>query len=105
MSEYDCCKCGACCLAGFDVLLGEEDVDRFEAAPGLLRLTVLHQRPGWPMRFMAKGEDGARCAALEGELGEVRCTIYDDRPGLCREFEAGSDDCVEARQRFGLAIH
>lgn len=28
-----------------------------------------------------------RCIALEGELGQaVRCTIYDQRPLVCREF-------------------
>lgn len=105
MAKYDCCECGACCCAGYDVLLNEEDVDRFESAPSLLRLTILHHRPGgWPMRFMAKAADGKRCVALDGPLGQVGCTIYDDRPGLCREFASGSPDCLEARRQFGLPI-
>ncbi len=45
-----------------------------------------------------------RCAALTGRLGErVACGIYEWRPSPCREFEAGSDACLRARARHGLA--
>jgi Fe-S-cluster containining protein len=39
--------------------------------------------------FCMKGTDSypPRCIALEGELGQVvRCSIYADRPLVCREF-------------------
>jgi Fe-S-cluster containining protein len=102
-TEFDCQACGACC-ATFDVWLMEGDRDRFERSARLLPLTVIH-RPGtatseW--RFLARDEKTGHCRALEGPLGKCRCTIYDDRPTLCREFEAGSEDCLEARQKHGI---
>ncbi len=102
--DFDCKACGACCCAGFDVALFAGDVERFERAPALLSLTILHQgRTGPPIRFMQKDASG-RCVALAGRLGECACTIYPDRPMLCDAFEAGSDDCRAARRRFGLPI-
>ena len=45
----------------------------------------------------------ARCAALTGRVGErVACGIYEWRPSPCREFEAGSDACAQARRRHRL---
>lgn len=102
-TEFDCQACGACC-ATFDVWLMEGDRDRFERSARLLPLTVIH-RPGtaageW--RFMARDAKTGHCLALQGPLGHCRCTIYDDRPTLCREFEAGSEDCLEARRCRGI---
>ena len=56
-------------------------------------------------------DDGPpRCIALEGEIGSaVRCTIYDRRPGPCRDFapyaalNIGDEACARARRRHGLA--
>jgi hypothetical protein len=31
------------------------------------------------------------------------CTIYDDRPRACRDFEAGGEHCLVARRRVGLS--
>ena len=31
-----------------------------------------------------------------------RCTIYSTRPQVCRDFEAGSSQCQEARSRQGI---
>jgi hypothetical protein len=45
---------------------------------------------------------GHRCAALEGEIGRhVGCSVYGKRPLVCREFQAGSDDCLMVRRQFG----
>ncbi len=41
---------------------------------------------------------GGRCVALRGVMGgAVRCSIYDRRPEICRQFEPGSGGCLEAR--------
>jgi uncharacterized protein len=47
---------------------------------------------------------GARvCAALTGKLGKrVACDVYAERPALCRQFEAGSPECLQARRALGL---
>jgi uncharacterized protein len=53
-----------------------------------------------------RGTDHAapRCCALGGKLGEaVSCGIYEWRPNPCRELEPGSDACLRARARHGLA--
>jgi uncharacterized protein len=44
-----------------------------------------------------------RCVALQGEVGQtVGCSIYALRSSTCREFEAGSTVCNEARAKIGL---
>lgn len=104
-----CLSCGACCAA-FRV-----DFNTAELSGGALpwgdgvppRMTV----PVCGQTVRMAGTDGAvpRCVALEGEIGvTVRCTIYDARPGPCREFAPGApfgigdEACRRARQRHGL---
>ena len=42
--------------------------------------------------------NGLKCSALRGKVGDrVSCRIYDKRPPVCRNFESGSDRCIEAR--------
>ncbi len=54
---------------------------------------------------------GDRCACLaagevsaDGTLDRYRCTIYQERPRPCREFERGGGHCVVARRRVGLSL-
>ncbi len=99
--RYDCRRCGACCVE-FDVFLTDAEADRFERSPRLCELTVLvYPRPAFGVRFMRRTEQG-QCTALDGALGDCACSIYPDRPGLCAGFEAGSEDCLKARQRHGF---
>ena len=35
--------------------------------------------------------------------GMFACTIYEERPRPCREFEAGGPHCLVARRRVGLS--
>jgi Fe-S-cluster containining protein len=102
ITQATCVDCGACCFLGWDVLLSPGEVDYFDRRPRLKRLTVIHRLSnGMELRFLKKGADD-RCICLEGELGRVCCSIYQERPGLCREFEPGSEDCLEARRTMGL---
>ncbi|WP_184446386.1 YkgJ family cysteine cluster protein [Rhodospirillum centenum] len=86
----DCEGCGACCAYSWEwpALLGPGD------------------GAGIPAYFIEDGRmrcDGDRCSALAGTLGEaVHCRVYADRPLVCREFTAGSDDCRELRRLFGF---
>lgn len=114
----DCESCGACCSYGVPYLAASEayryyvevtkgDHDRLEAA-GKVRLIVLNENP----RELAHGhmrmtkpnrEIPSQCAALEGEIAKmVTCSIYKDRPNVCRDFEVGSTECLRARR---LARH
>lgn len=54
-------------------------------------------------------EVDSRCVALEGDVGKkVGCTIYEKRPGACREFQASFENgerderCDKARAAKGL---
>lgn len=46
------------------------------------------------MATMAKGDDGW-CAALDRQ--NMCCSIYPQRPLICREFAMGGDDCRDER--------
>jgi len=48
----------------------------------------------WGAMTMARLSDGW-CSALD--RGTMRCTIYQQRPLICRDFEAGGDDCIAER--------
>jgi Fe-S-cluster containining protein len=99
-----CQTCGACC-ASFRV-----DFHPVELAGGAfawgqgvpLAMTV----PLTPAIVRMVGTDTAapRCIGLAGEIGKgVACTIYQERPSPCREFDTSHDACARARQRHGLS--
>ncbi|MGH8355117.1 MAG: YkgJ family cysteine cluster protein [Pseudomonas sp.] len=52
----------------------------------------------WGGSVMARLDDGW-CAALD--RNSMLCSIYENRPLICREFEMGEADCLEERR--GLA--
>jgi uncharacterized protein len=96
-AKLDCQTCGACC-SSLDVLLNGAEADEFERDPRLAPLTILRcDRPGLVLRFMKRSGAIDRCVALEGPLTHCRCRIYAQRPELCREFAAGSPDCLACR--------
>jgi len=107
---YGCQSCGACCvnLGGSDGN-GYVYLDRQEA--------VRMRRLGLPVVEAAMGSkclaavpnDGAwgypACVGFEGDVGgRCGCSVYDDRPSVCREFTSDSDVCREARDRAGLTV-
>ena len=49
----------------------------------------------WGGETMLRLEDGW-CSALDRET--FMCTIYENRPWVCREFEIGSYDCRNERK-------
>jgi Fe-S-cluster containining protein len=125
-TEVNCGNCvGACCRAGTWMELTLEEVARMLRAGTKVQTlhqpvdaagTVIIQRvidtaivDGQPMELvedrpvsLTAGHGLYRllvdCAFLEvGEVG-VTCTAYDDRPGLCRDFESGGEGCLEIRR-------
>jgi Fe-S-cluster containining protein len=92
--SYDCENCGACCRC-FPIFASEADAAREpairretrEVEPHLAREHKAYQM--YPLPFLEQ------CAFLkENQL----CRIY----AVCRHFEAGSDQCREARARLGI---
>ena len=107
MPEIACLSCGACCAA-FRVDFHRLDLADGKRAGVPVALTV----PLTATLVRMRGTDAAppRCAALAGEIGiDARCTIYEQRPGPCRDFAPyaalgiGEDACDRARARHGLA--
>ena len=84
---FDCQACGACCDEGTRGF----DEDRH------VPLWMIGPLDGkwWEDDLLGTKIVDGQCIALDGKIGEcVRCTIYDQRPALCRMFEAGSPDCL-----------
>ena len=85
---FDCQTCGACCVEAGAVILDTED-----DVPAALVQHVAN------LRCMVTEGTSFRCAALLGTVGRmVGCGIYGRRPAVCRAFDAGSDECLSARE-------
>ena len=97
----DCLDCGACC--GCLLCVGVRPVENVAAkdywditAQGKTGEIVVN-------RYLRRDSETFACAALDGEIGvEVGCRIYEDRPKMCRTFEAGSDRCHTIRRAYGI---
>jgi hypothetical protein len=104
--SLDCQECGACCRAAYDcVELAPRDVVK-RKHPDL----VVLQSPYPQMK-----RKGDRCIALEGGIEGKKhdgttvfvpyaCSIYEDRPKSCQEFERQGEHCLTARRRVGLSV-
>lgn len=87
--DVSCSTCAACCCRLEVMLLGDTGVPwRFI------------DEDDWGGQVMRRLDDGW-CAALDRD--SMRCTIYDRRPMICREFELGSEDCLEERKGSSTA--
>ena len=101
-----CLSCGACC-ASFRVDFHVSDLETHAGGGVPVALTV--PLTATLVRMRGTDDGPPRCIALEGEVGtRVRCLIYADRPGPCRDFAPyaplgiGDDACDQARRRYGL---
>jgi Fe-S-cluster containining protein len=109
-AEYNCQNCGACCvqLGPYDgnayVYLDKEEAHQMRA----LGLPVVETAMGSRCLGAAQHEGaGGRpaCVAFAGELGgPCGCSVYEDRPSVCRAFEIGGPLCREAREWAGLSM-
>jgi Fe-S-cluster containining protein len=100
-----CLSCGACCI-GYRASFYWAECD--DAAPGGVPARMT-DRVTLFQRAMRRTRSG-RCVALRGSPGRrVRCSIYESRPSVCRQYEpawqpgSAGDRCNEARARLGLA--
>ncbi|HMU40845.1 MAG TPA: YkgJ family cysteine cluster protein [Pseudomonadota bacterium] len=93
----DCQACAACCRHAFELVpvLPTEEM--------CVKHPQLVQKSGKCLT-VARDPDKKCCAVLgKTESGHYRCRLYAERPNTCREFTAGSANCVEARLRIGIA--
>lgn len=94
-----CEGCGSCCR--LIVHLQPEEFeqyperDRYFATGKFRCLTTDRLYDGlWTLNRQTNGD----CTYLDSETR--RCTIYERRPGVCRDFEQGSKSCVKALGRY-----
>lgn len=79
-----CANCAACCCQLEVMLISDTGVPpRFIATDD------------WGGEVMRRLDDGW-CAALDRD--SMRCSIYAQRPLICREFEMASAECLEERR-------
>lgn len=95
---YTCDQCGACCRT-FCVRVSERDAEReprirnesIELQPWIQTRTWKYQI--FPLPFHTG------CCFLKPDN---RCSVYETRPELCRDFQPGSDACQIARKEAGF---
>ena len=86
-TEYDngvrCDTCDAACCRLQVLLIGDNDVPQ--------NLTDLSS---WGGEVMHRCDDGW-CTALDRNT--MLCTIYEQRPQVCRDYEMGGMECLDER--------
>lgn len=104
---HPCLSCGACC-AHFRVAFhwSEADPATGGATPAALVEPLDAHRVVMRGTY---GGDAMRCVALRGDVGTAAfCSIYPQRPSVCRELVASwehgapSPQCDRARAAHGL---
>lgn len=97
----DCVTCGACCFAlpCVGVRPGEQI-----PAENFWDITIEGENGEIVVdRFLRRDGETLSCTALEIVDGkQALCRIYEERPQMCRDFEAGSDKCHALRRAFGF---
>jgi Fe-S-cluster containining protein len=82
-NEISCSNCQACCCRLEVMIISDtgvpEDYIEYDQ---------------WGGQTMLRLQDGL-CVAVDRETG--MCTIYENRPWICREFEMGSYECLDER--------
>jgi len=84
--EVTCTTCKACCCRLEVMVITDTGVP-----PQYLSVDK------WGGETMKRLSDGW-CSALDRET--FMCTIYENRPWICREFEMGSYECKDERTEF-----
>lgn len=96
----ECTTCGICCFLPLIVPVTKAESERLTSYCDILLDGA--DEDIVVDRVLARSDDG-RCRNLKGTLGEnIGCSVYEDRPQVCRDFEAGSDRCHEYRRMFDL---
>ena len=83
-TEISCSNCQACCCRLEVMIISDTGVPDVHIAVD-----------EWGAETMLRLEDGW-CSALDRET--LKCSIYENRPLICREFKMGSYECSKERR-------
>ena len=81
--KITCANCQACCCRLEVIIISDTGVPNEHI-----------KTDRWGGEVMARLDDGW-CSALDRDT--FLCTIYPNRPWVCREVEAGSYECITER--------
>lgn len=105
--DNPCLTCGACC-AYYRVTFYWQESDETEF--GTVPAGLTEDFNAFRKTMRGTDQNNPRCAALLGTIGEsVRCSIYEKRASICREFSVSwengvqNDLCDKARIFHGLS--
>jgi len=82
-TEVSCSNCRACCCRLEVMIISDTGVPDDHISVDK-----------WGAETMLRLDDGW-CSALD--RGTFLCSIYENRPLICREFEMGSYECINER--------
>jgi Fe-S-cluster containining protein len=96
----DCMTCGACCA----VMPCVGVPPNLDLDPELYWDITTEANGGEIVvdRYLRRSGETLICSALDFTETSVACSIYESRPQMCRDFEAGSDRCHALRRAVGL---
>ncbi|HMS18381.1 MAG TPA: YkgJ family cysteine cluster protein [Planctomycetota bacterium] len=106
LHESPCTACGACC-AYFRASFYWSEAE--PSAGGTVPSHMVTKVNDFLVAMRGTDQPKPRCIALDGTIGScVRCTIYEDRSSVCRDFPYAyqygepSEGCDKARAAHGL---
>lgn len=91
-ASFDCMKCGACCYDN-EVLLDAADLLRFKKG-GRADVAKRVRRDAKNRPLLPLDRKTKACIHLD----RLKCSIYEVRPFMCRDFEAGTEQCMTSRE-------
>jgi len=99
--EAKCQSCGLCCCHPMTKADGKAADDPLLSYQDTKEITYSwwhgYEQTDTETGSWMRMKDG-HCIALKGEPGKsVTCGIYENRPSVCRQFEAGSEACLHLR--------
>jgi len=92
-------RCGTCCLVDMVALLAyvsDEDMERWqrEGRDDIIHI-IQHEEAVWAGDHLVSSRDGHYihgCPFLKQEGTQFTCSIYETRPGVCRNYQPGSSE-------------
>jgi Fe-S-cluster containining protein len=96
----ECLQCGACCFSKLATYVRVTGDDHARLGEHAEHVTVFVGNRCF-MRMT-----GEHCAALVIEpSGQFRCSVYEQRPEVCRELARGSSACAAEREQKEARTH
>jgi len=90
MEDFNCLECSACCFSDqkYYILISFEEREKYKdfSLITLSNLNFIEMKNG-------------KCPALLLKDDKYYCSIYENRPEVCRKFERGSGCCRTSRNQ------